>query len=117
MAYLVTDRNGRREFRWLEGGQRRSRRIPRGEAGDRILAEIESSRKEEAAEAKVRRAEVISAIAEADAMRRELGALDAAVRARLNGMLEPPLTYDHVHGTIIRTDRMSSEKVKAAAGN
>jgi len=32
MAYLVTDRFGRREFRWLEHGRRRSRRTPRGEA-------------------------------------------------------------------------------------
>jgi len=30
-------------------------------------------------------------------------------------MLEPPLSYDHIHGTIVRSDRMSSEKIKTAA--
>jgi len=115
MAYLVTDGNGRREFRWLDGRLRRSRRIPHGERGDILLSGLRAARQAEAEVREARRAEVGSAIMEADAMRRELGALDSLVRASLNGVLEPPLTYDHVHGTIVRTDRMGTAKIKAAA--
>jgi hypothetical protein len=115
MAYLVTDRYGRREFRWLVDGQRRSRRIPRGGNGDRLLAELSAVHETEAEMKKVRRAEITASVAEVRAMCRDLDILHAAVRARLNETLEPPLVYDHIHGTIVRTDRMNREKIKAAA--
>lgn len=114
MAYLVIDRNGRREFRWLDDGRRRSRRIPRGAEGDRILADLRAVHEVRTGVRKAGRDEIAATVDEADSMRRELGALDASVRARLNEMLEPPLAYDPIHGTITRTDRMSSSKIKAA---
>jgi hypothetical protein len=115
MAYLVTDRTGRREFRWLEGGRRRSRRVPRGQEGDRLLVDLRAAHDIGEGTKKAIRDEVAEAVAEADDMRRELEELDTSTRMRLNGMLHPPLSYDHVHGTITRSDRMSREKIKAAA--
>jgi hypothetical protein len=115
MAYLVVDRHGRRQFRWLEG-RRRSRRIPRGEAGDRLQAQLQAAQEARADALRAGRAEAAAAVAEADAVCREVAALDTTVRARLNGMLGPTLAYDPVHGTIVRADRMSTEKVKAAGG-
>jgi len=117
MAYLVVDRNGRREFRWLENGLRGSRRLPRGEKGDRILADLRAHHEAKSESVRACRNGIVAAITEADDMRRELEALGSVTRASLSAMLEPPLTYDHVHGTIVRTDRMSTEKIKAEAGD
>jgi hypothetical protein len=115
MAYLVVDRHGRREFRWLEGRRRRSRRVPRGEAGDRLLAELRAAHEARSDAKRACRAEAAAAAAEADAMRRDVEALDAAVRAGLTAALPGPLAYDPVHGTITRRDRMSSARIKGAA--
>jgi hypothetical protein len=84
---------------------------------DRVLAELRAVHQARADAAKAGREGVAAAVAEADAVRRELAALGAALRARLNELLEPPLAYDHVHGMIVRTDRMSTEKIKAAGAN
>jgi hypothetical protein len=65
---------------------------------------------------RARRDEEAAEIAAIDAARREVEALAASVRARLAVMVRPPLVYDPVHDSIIRSDRMSSAKVKAAAG-
>lgn len=115
MAYLVTDPDGRREFRWLENGRRRSRRVPRGVEGDRVLAGLAADLDVQADSRKAARDGAASTVAEADAVLRELKALGASIRDRLNEVLAWPLAYDPNHGTIIRTDRMGSEKIKAAA--
>ena len=43
MACVVTDADGRREFRWLQDGRRRSRRVPRGGQGDRVLSDLRAA--------------------------------------------------------------------------
>src|SRR4051812_10342131 len=100
MAYLVTDRNGQREFRWLEGGRARPRRAPRVGGGDRAPAGLGAARQAAGESEGVVRGEIAATLDEADAVVRELEALGAPAQARLNGTLEPPLSYDHVHGTI-----------------
>jgi hypothetical protein len=115
VAYLVVGRSGRREFRWLDGGKRRSRRIPRGEQGDRVLAELRAVHEARAGARKTFRDAIASTINGAHEVRREVEAMGAAVRARLNSMLEPPLRFDPVHGIVVRTDRMSTKKINKAA--